>query len=79
MITLAVVAVCSRSMGVDKRGKDRGSCRECDCSDYEQPSANSQNARCSYCECPPTRHQVGFTCTRVIYRGSHFAIFSGIK
>ena len=45
-------------MGVDKRGKDRGGCGECDCSDYEQPPGYG-SSRCSYCDCPPTRHEVG--------------------
>ncbi|XP_063694397.1 uncharacterized protein LOC134826062 [Bolinopsis microptera] len=44
-------------MGVDKRGKDRGSCGECDCSDYELPQSNS-NCKCVYCDCPPTKHEL---------------------
>ena len=45
-------------MGVDKRGKDRGSCGDCDCSDYEQPQGYNANCRCGYCDCPPTKHEV---------------------
>ena len=42
-------------MGVDSRGKERGECQECDCSDYEIPDRGN---RCSYCDCAPTKHQV---------------------
>lgn len=42
-------------MGVDSRGKERGECQECDCSDYEVPDKGN---RCSYCDCAPTKHQL---------------------
>lgn len=44
-------------MGVDKRGKERGGCNECDCSDYEQ-SQSKLNCKCWYCDCPPTKHEL---------------------
>jgi len=42
-------------MGKDSRGKERGDCQECDCSDYEMPDKGN---RCSYCDCAPTKHQL---------------------
>ena len=42
----------------DKRGVDRGFCKECgesECAEYELPSDESKN-ECDYCSCPPVKH-----------------------
>lgn len=56
-------------MGVDSRGKERGECQECDCSDYEIPDRGN---RCSYCDCAPTKHQMT-TDTKSSKKGSQRA------
>ncbi|GBN48326.1 hypothetical protein AVEN_29740-1 [Araneus ventricosus] len=44
-------------MNTDSRGVKRGNClaENCDCSLYEYEEKNG--AKCSYCCCPPTKHQ----------------------
>ena len=42
-------------MGLDKRGVNRGACKECDCDEYEPPP-DMKNLKCEYCAHAPAQH-----------------------